>query len=157
GFARSEMSDDAFRKECSDAIAKFARSKPFKPEVWAKVEKATYYIAGADYGDAAAHQKLAAKLREMDQKHATGGNRLFYLSTPPTAFEPIITGLGSNKAAYKSQDGSGWERIIIEKPFGRDLKSAKALNNLLHKYFDESQVFRIDHYLGKETVQNLMV
>src|SRR5207237_3073463 len=80
-----------------------------------------------------------------------------YLSTPPTAFEPIITCLGKQRDAGNLHDAKSWLRIIIEKPFGRDLASAKALNALLHKYFDETQVFRIDHYLGKETVQNLMV
>src|SRR5450432_655855 len=81
GFARTEMSDDDYRKECRDAVQKFIRSKPFDPNVWERVEKATYYVAGEDYGDIAAHKKLAAKLREMDRSHAAGGNRLFYLST----------------------------------------------------------------------------
>jgi glucose-6-phosphate 1-dehydrogenase len=157
GFARTEMSDDDYRKECREAAQQFARSKPFNPEVWQRIEKATYYLAGQDYGDAQAHERLAGKLRELDKGHATAGNRLFYLSTPPNTFEPIIDCLGSHADAYKSADGKGWQRIIIEKPFGRDLASAKGLNNLLHKFFDESQVFRIDHYLGKETVQNLMV
>jgi glucose-6-phosphate 1-dehydrogenase len=157
GFARTEMSDEAYRKDCREALTKFIRSKPFNPEVWARVEKATYYLAGEDYGAADAHKKLAAKLRELDKAHGTAGNRLFYLSTPPNTFEPIIKCLGEFTEPYRGDDGKGWQRIIIEKPFGRDLASAKALNTLLHKYFDESQVFRIDHYLGKETVQNLMV
>src|SRR5262249_41927335 len=148
---------DDYRKECREAIEKFARTKPFNPEVWKRLEQATFYIAGADYGDADAHKRLAAKLREIDRNQGTAGNRLFYLSTPPNTFEPIIKALGENKDAYRDETGKGWERIIIEKPFGRDLESAKGLNNLLHKYFNENQVFRIDHYLGKETVQNLMV
>lgn len=157
GFARTEMSDDAYRAECREALTKFIRSKPFDPEVWSRVEKATYYVAGADYGDADAHARLADKLSDLDEKHGIAGNRLFYLSTPPNTFEPIINGLGTHKAAYHSADGKGYQRIIIEKPFGRDLASAKGLNKLLYRYFDESQIFRIDHYLGKETVQNLMV
>jgi glucose-6-phosphate 1-dehydrogenase len=96
-------------------------------------------------------------LRELDRTHGIGGDRLFYLSTPPNTFDPIIAAIGNNKEGYQSEDGNGWQRIIIEKPFGRDLASAKALNTRLHQFFDESQVFRIDHYLGKETVQNLMV
>jgi glucose-6-phosphate 1-dehydrogenase len=157
GFARTEMSDDAFRKECRDAVDKFARSKPLDPQIWDRIEKAIYYISAEDYGDADAHKKLAAKLREIDSAHGTAGNRLFYLSTPPNTFEPIIDCLGANNKIYFGADGKGSQRIIIEKPFGRDLASAKNLNNLLHKFFEESQVFRIDHYLGKETVQNLMV
>jgi glucose-6-phosphate 1-dehydrogenase len=121
------------------------------------MEKAIYYISAEDYGDADAHKKLATKLREIDSAHGTGGNRLFYLSTPPNTFEPIINCLGFNNQIYMGADGKGYQRIIIEKPFGHDLASAKNLNNLLHKFFEESQVFRIDHYLGKETVQNLMV
>jgi glucose-6-phosphate 1-dehydrogenase len=156
GFARTEMSDADYRKDCRDAINKFARTKPIDEQVWKRIEDATYYISGDDYGDTAAHQKLAAKLVQIDKTHNTAGNRLFYLSTPPNTFEPIIHCLGEMKQPYAAGAG-GWQRIIIEKPFGRDLSSAKGLNALLHKYFDESQVFRIDHYLGKETVQNLMV
>jgi glucose-6-phosphate 1-dehydrogenase len=157
GFARTATSDEAYRKECREAVEKFARSKPLDPKVWDRIEKAIYYISAEDYGDIEAHKKLAAKLREIDSAHGTAGNRLFYLSTPPNTFEPIINSLGFNSQIYFGADGRGSQRIIIEKPFGRDLASAKNLNNLLHKYFAESQVFRIDHYLGKETVQNLMV
>lgn len=158
GFARTEMDDRQYRQECRQAVEQFARSKPMDPQTWAGIEKNIHYVSADDYGDAQAHRKLAAKLRELDQATGSAGNRLFYLSTPPNTFEPIITQLGENADAYRggAQQG-GWQRIIIEKPFGRDLASAKALNALLHKYFDESQVFRIDHYLGKETVQNLMV
>ncbi|MBC8105167.1 MAG: glucose-6-phosphate dehydrogenase [Anaerolineae bacterium] len=150
GFARTEMSDDDYRKECRESLEKFVK-KPLDPDALKRLEASIGYVAG-DYGDAAAHEKLIKKLNEVDQKQGTAGNRLFYLSTPPNTFEPIIGCLGDKKSAHK-----GFVRIIIEKPFGRDLQSAKQLNVLLHKYFDESQVFRIDHYLGKETVQNLMV
>lgn len=157
GFARTEMSDDAYRADCRDALKKYVRTKPFNPEIWQRVEQATYYLSAEDYGAADAHDRLAVKLRDLDRAHQTAGNRLFYLSTPPNTFDPIITCLGDHAAAYRSSDGQGWQRIIIEKPFGRDLATARTLNNLLHKYFAEEQVFRIDHYLGKETVQNLMV
>jgi glucose-6-phosphate 1-dehydrogenase len=152
GYGRSPMSDDEYRKECTEAINSFARSKPVDASLVQKLVKNAYYVQG-DYGSGEDHDKLARKLAEFDQTHGTEGNRLFYLSTPPNTFEPIITCLGEKHAR---QDNS-YVRIIIEKPFGRDLASAKSLNVLLHKYFDESQVFRIDHYLGKETVQNLMV
>jgi glucose-6-phosphate 1-dehydrogenase len=152
GYSRSELSDEQYRAECREAVQKFARTKPVEEAVLKRIENATFYVRG-DYGSEDDFARLHEKLSQLDQKFGTGGNRLFYLSTPPNTFEPVITCLG------KAHDPSSksWERIIIEKPFGRDLSSAKSLNALLHKYFTEEQVFRIDHYLGKETVQNLMV
>jgi glucose-6-phosphate 1-dehydrogenase len=152
GYSRTEMDDAAYRKDCRSAVEKFARTKPIDQDVLKRLESSLYYHAG-DYGDQKSYEALAAKLKEIDGKHATGGDRLFYLSTPPNTFEPIIKGLGANTKIL----GTGWQRIIIEKPFGRDLASARNLNQLLHNSFAEDQVFRIDHYLGKETVQNLMV
>src|SRR5690242_16839954 len=158
GYARSEMSDDDFRKEARDAVEKFARHKPIDEETWKRFAPAVYYHRADDYGSSEAHEKLAARLEQIDSKHGTAGNRLFYLSTPPETFEPIITCLGERRLAHKRQpEDKAWQRIIIEKPFGHDLATARQLNDLLHKYVSESQVFRIDHYLGKETVQNLMV
>jgi len=154
GFSRSAMSDEAYRAECREAVFKFARTKPVEEAVWKKIESGTYYVQG-DYGSADAHAKLADKLASLDREKGTEGNRLFYLSTPPNTFEPIITCLGEKHKPAK--DSKNWQRIIIEKPFGRDLASARSLNKLLHSYFAEEQVFRIDHYLGKETVQNLLV
>jgi glucose-6-phosphate 1-dehydrogenase len=157
GFARTEMSDEQYRHECTRALGQFTRTKPFDPKIWQRVEQAIYYHSAVDYGDPQAHQALAGRLAELDARHGTAGNRLFYLSTPPNTFEPIITQLGEHRVAYRAHRVDAWQRIIIEKPFGHDLSTAKALNNLLHAHFDETQVFRIDHYLGKETVQNLMV
>ncbi len=155
GYARSPMSDDEYRKECREAVQQFARTKPFDAAVWDRIEKNTSYVQG-DYGSNDDHAKLADQLAKLDQSVGTGGNRLFYLSTPPNTFEPIIERLGER---HKQQPGAAgsWQRVIIEKPFGRDLASAKSLNQLLIKNFGEEQVFRIDHYLGKETVQNMMV
>jgi glucose-6-phosphate 1-dehydrogenase len=152
GYSRTEMDDAQYRKDCRAAVEKFARTKPIDQDVLKRLESALYYHAG-DYGDHASHLALAKKLDEIDAKHGTAGNRLFYLSTPPNTFEPIIQCLGDCKDVL----GKGSQRIIIEKPFGRDLASARGLNTLLHNSFAEEQVFRIDHYLGKETVQNLMV
>jgi glucose-6-phosphate 1-dehydrogenase len=152
GYSRSEMTDDAYRQECREAVHKFARTKPVDEAVWKRIENATFYIRG-DYGAEADHARLHEALGKHDPRFGTAGNRLFYLSTPPNTFAPIIEALGRSK----DTSGKTWERIIIEKPFGRDLASARSLNALLHKYFAEEQVFRIDHYLGKETVQNLMV
>ena len=153
GFSRTEMTDDEFRRQCREAVFKHARTKPVDEKVWKSVEDRLYCIA-ADYGLEEDHARVARQLAELDAKHGAEGNRLYYLATPPGQFEPIIQRLGALEAGSASK---GWKRLIIEKPFGRDLASAKALNQLVHRHFDESQVFRIDHYLGKETVQNLMV
>ena len=155
GFSRSPMTDEAYRKECREAVQQFARTKPFDTAVWDRIEKNTTYIQG-DYGSTEDHAKLSDQLGKIDQSTGTAGNRLFYLSTPPNTFEPIIEQLGQ-KHADPSGGVAAWQRVIIEKPFGRDLASAKSLNQLLIKNFGEEQVFRIDHYLGKETVQNMMV
>jgi glucose-6-phosphate 1-dehydrogenase len=149
------MKDDEYRKECRDAVQQFARTKPVDQNVWGAIEKNISYVQGDDYGSPQGHAKLTANLKKIDDSVGTAGDRLFYLSTPPNTFEPIITQLGEQQKT--SGVPGGWQRVIIEKPFGRDLASARSLNDLLHKYFKEEQVFRIDHYLGKETVQNLMV
>jgi glucose-6-phosphate 1-dehydrogenase len=154
GYSRSEMTDEQFRKEARDAISKYSRTKQMDESVWKSLEPRLFYIA-ADYGADDGHAKCTAKMEELDKKLGVPGNHLYYISTPPATFEPIITGAG--KEIAKKKNPAGWARVIIEKPFGRDLASAKSLNELLHKNFKEEQVFRIDHYLGKETVQNLMV
>jgi len=158
GYSRSQMTDEQFRKEAREAVHKYARTKPVDEALWAKLEERFYYTA-ADYGSKEDHSRVRATLNRLDEKYGASGNRLFYLSTPPQAFQPIIDRLGEQELVEKGQnrDPKLWHRIIIEKPFGRDLKTARELNDLLHKYFDEEQVFRIDHYLGKELVQNLMV
>jgi glucose-6-phosphate 1-dehydrogenase len=158
GFARSPMTDEQYRKESFDAVMKFARTKPVDEAVLKSVVERMHYFQGSDYGSAEAHQKLSETLTQLDEKYGNQEkNRLFYLSTPPNTFEPIITRLGERAKDPKTNPPVRFKRLIIEKPFGTDLDSAKALNTLIHKYFDENQVFRIDHYLGKETVQNLMV
>jgi glucose-6-phosphate 1-dehydrogenase len=160
GYARTPMTDAEFRAHCREAIEKNARSKSrgIDEGVWKKLESSIFYRHG-EYGAAEPFDQLKAALEQLDKTHGTAGNRMFYMSTPPNAFEPIIRGLGDRKLALKQaeQNGGPWQRLIVEKPFGRDLASAKQLNRLLHEYFAEEQVFRIDHYLGKETVQNLMV
>jgi glucose-6-phosphate 1-dehydrogenase len=157
GFARSPMTDDEYRKEARDAVQKYARTKPADMELWQTVEQRLHDFRG-DYGSADDHQRLAEFLANLDEKYGNQEkNRLFYLSTPPETFAPIITRLGERALDPKFNPTARFKRLIIEKPFGYDLASAKALNILIHTYFGESQVFRIDHYLGKETVQNLMV
>ncbi|MGB7160262.1 MAG: glucose-6-phosphate dehydrogenase [Tepidisphaeraceae bacterium] len=162
GYSRSEMSDEQFRKVVRESIEKYSRSKPIDEALWKSLEPRFYYTK-ADYGSPDDHARCGSTLSRLDKKFGIGGekggNRLFYLATPPETFDDIITRLGERELIEKgqNQDPATWHRVIIEKPFGRDLKSAKQLNELLHKYFTEEQVFRIDHYLGKETVQNLMV
>ena len=154
GFARHDQTDEQFREQCRDAVTRYARVKPVDEQVLQWLLQRSYYLAAADYGDEPSHHRLHARLAELDKTHGTRGNRLFYLSTPPGQFEPILECLGQDvSCSYQSPV----RRIVVEKPFGSDLASAKQLNELVHRYFDESAVFRIDHFLGKETVQNLMV
>jgi glucose-6-phosphate 1-dehydrogenase len=164
GYARTAMSDDDFRKICEDAIGKNARTAKKEGVDKAKLQwllERTFYQTG-NYDKAEDFQKLKKRLAEFDEKFGCGGNRLFYLSTPPNAFVPISDCLGHEGLVERTMSGAlpnegKWQHVIIEKPFGHDLKSAQELNALLTKNFHESQIFRIDHYLGKETVQNLMV
>jgi glucose-6-phosphate 1-dehydrogenase len=152
GYGRRPKDEEEFRQELSKAINEFARLKG-DDNAWQHLQERIFYQQG-NYDDAAAYKELEKRLAELDRQFNTQGNRLFYLATPPTEFAPIIENLGQ----LRQQDGQhrGWCRLIIEKPFGSDLNSAHTLNQLLGKYFDESEVFRIDHYLGKETVQNIL-
>jgi glucose-6-phosphate 1-dehydrogenase len=158
GYARSPMTDEQYRQDCADSVRTFARTKPIDESLWKKLESRIYY-AQADYASAEDHARVRARLDELDEKHGSLRNRLYYLSTPPSVYEPLIQRLGERQppVAAEYQPADHWQRIIIEKPFGYDLPSARKLNALLHQHFSEEQVFRIDHYLGKETVQNLMV
>ncbi len=119
------------------------------------MRNALAYVSG-DYHSPEAFEKLKKRLEELDEEHKLNGNRLFYLATPPEIY-PIIIDQLDKAGLAKHSNGKSWTRIIIEKPFGRDLASARKLNQTVLKAFDESQVYRIDHYLGKDTVQNLMV
>lgn len=156
GYGRSEMSDEAYRTECVDSIRKFSRSKPVDEALLSRLAARCYYQAG-DYGGREDHHKLATRLATLDREIGGHGNRLFYLSTPPGQFSPIITCIGEVHRVLLPRGADHWQRIIIEKPFGYDLASAVELNHTLYKHFEEREIFRIDHYLGKETVQNLMV
>jgi glucose-6-phosphate 1-dehydrogenase len=155
GFARTPMTDDSFRSTAADAANSLSEAGPIDPSKWSDFASNLYYCAG-DYGDQEAYAKLARRLGELDASKGCGGNHLFYLSTPPEVYADIIDQLGraglSRPASAKS-----WVRVIVEKPFGRDLASARELNEIVHNVFEENQVYRIDHYLGKDTVQNLLV
>ncbi len=152
GVARRALDDDAFRAHATAAVDEFA-ARPVEGPVWTEFTGRFHYVKG-DFEDPATYEALAAALADAARRHGTSGNALFYRATPPSEFAPIVRGLG---AAGLVQENAGWRRIVIEKPFGRDLDSARTLNRDLLRVVSEEQIFRIDHYLGKETVQNLMV
>lgn len=155
GFARTSMQDESFRTAAGEAAKSISEVGPIDPSQWDQFASNLFYNAG-DYGDQAAYAQLAKRLAEVEASKNLGGNRLFYLSTPPEVYPDIIEQLGrAGLARPSSQDA--WVRVIIEKPFGRDLASAKELNKIVLNVFEEKQVYRIDHYLGKDTVQNLLV
>ena len=151
GFARRDWSDDYFRGLLFEEGSKHSRTG-MSDTVWPDFAGRIHYVRST-FEDAAGYTELAQRLAEIDEAHGTSGNRLFYLATPPESYEDIIKQLGAAGLAQSH----GWTRIIVEKPFGHDLESARHLNNVLHDVFAERQIYRIDHYLGKETVQNLLV
>src|SRR3974390_485400 len=155
GFARTPMTDDSFRATLGEAAKTISEVGPIDPAKWSDFAKTLHYCEG-DYADPQAYKRLAEQLDKIDQERNLCGNRLFYLSTPPEVYQNIIEHLGEAGLAQPNCPGS-WVRIIVEKPFGRDLASAKELNKMVLNVFDEQQVYRIDHYLGKDTVQNLLV
>jgi glucose-6-phosphate 1-dehydrogenase len=155
GFARTAIAEDAFRTASGEAAKSISEVGPVDPKQWADFASNLYYSPG-DYSNPEAYAKLAKRLADIDAAKNIGGNRLFYLSTPPEVYPDIVEQLGRAGLARPSSPNS-WVHIIIEKPFGRDLASAKALNQIVLNVFDEKQVYRIDHYLGKDTVQNLLV
>ena len=155
GFARNPMSNDEFRTALRDAVARSDEVRERDDQVLAKLAERTSYVAG-DFNDAAAFSRLRAALDANDAAFGTAGNRIFYLATPASLFGLIV---GQLHAAGMTAPGSaqhGSIRVIVEKPFGRDLASAQALNAELLAYIREDQIYRIDHYLGKETVQNIL-
>jgi len=148
GAARSEWTDDEFRDQMEHAVREFGRDD-FKQDVWDWLAQATRYIS-LDFADETKENDLAGLLNEIDEERGTRGNRVYYLAVPPQAMPTIVREVGERR---KSE---GWVRLIVEKPFGRDLASARELTALLSEHFTEEEVFRIDHYLGKETVQNML-
>ena len=156
GVGRSEMSNEQFRARMREAIADFARVQPPSQKVWDRFAQALFYHAG-DTDNAALYDGLGRYIAKIEQDRGTGANRLFYLATPPSIYSTIVTRLGAANLSRPPDASSGWARIIIEKPFGRDLASSRALNQVVTSVFAEEQVYRIDHYLGKETVQNILV
>jgi glucose-6-phosphate 1-dehydrogenase len=148
GVARTEADDDAYRADMKEAVQKHARDE-FRQDVWDDLAQNMHYVS-TDFADEGGEDKLEQLVTQLDQELELGGNRVYYLAVPPSAFVTIVEALGKRK------EGRGWTRLIVEKPFGHDLQSARDLNELLGRYFGEHEVFRIDHYLGKETVQNML-
>jgi glucose-6-phosphate 1-dehydrogenase len=154
GVSRSPLSDEAFRDQLYQGVTEYARLKegPALCQKWPLFAARHTYLAG-DYDDPDTYRRLAARLADLEEKHGTRGHRVFHLATPPELPPVIVEQLG--KAGLHHND-AGWTRIIVEKPFGHDQASARQLGDQMHAVFDESQIFRIDHYLGKETVQNIL-
>jgi glucose-6-phosphate 1-dehydrogenase len=152
---RRPYTDEAFREELRASLDAYSRVLPVDRETWDELAGRIVYHQG-DFSDPALYQGLSDRLDRLDEEHATRGNRIFYLASQPSAFAAIVAGLGRVGLDHERHEG-GWRRIVIEKPFGRDLNSAIRLNREVGKVFRERQVYRIDHYLGKETVRNLLV
>jgi glucose-6-phosphate 1-dehydrogenase len=154
GVARRAQTAEEFRNQMRQAVGEFSR-RPLDPSRWVDFARELDYEPG-EFGEDATYERLAVRLQQLDYRRDLGGNRLFYLATPPGEFGPILKGL-KRAGLILPSGGTPWSRVILEKPFGRDLESARALNRLVAEVLDESQTFRIDHYLGKETVQNILV
>jgi glucose-6-phosphate 1-dehydrogenase len=154
GVSRSEFSDDEFRADMRKSVDEFSRSGAAKEPLWSDFANHLFYIPGS-FDDAGTFAKLKKRLDQNDKDLGTKSNRLFYLSTPPSVFGEIVKQLDSGGLGQRANT-EGWTRIIIEKPFGTDLDSARALQTEVQKVFDEKAVYRIDHYLGKEPVQDII-
>jgi glucose-6-phosphate 1-dehydrogenase len=155
GFARTAMTDEVFRATSEEAAKNISEVGPIDPKKWSEFASHLHYCSG-DYGEQESYACLTKRISEIEEANKLGGDRLFYLSTPPEVYPDIIEQLGRAGLSRVSTQNA-WVRIIIEKPFGRDLASAKELNKIVLNAFEEQQVYRIDHYLGKDTVQNLLV
>jgi glucose-6-phosphate 1-dehydrogenase len=155
GVSRSEYSDEQFRERLYDGVVAYSRAET-SPEnicqLWPSFAEKYTYIPG-DLSDLETYRRLGERLERFDEEFATQGNVFFYLAVPPVLYTTIVDRLGK---AGLNRSGKGWRRIVIEKPFGHDLESARHLNDEIHAVFNEDQIYRIDHYLGKETVQNIM-
>ena len=155
GYGRKAIPDGEFRTLAADAIKEFSR-RELNEDSWGRIAANTSYVAGG-YDDKAAFDRLAAHIAQIEKSIGREVQTLFYISTPPSVFEPILLNLGASGLAAKYTGQAHHAKVIIEKPFGHDLASAQQLNATLRRVFEEYQVYRIDHYLGKETVQDLLV
>ncbi len=149
GVARSEVTDAEFQARMKDAVREFGRD-PIDERVWKRLADGMHYIS-TDFAADQGEDELAELLTRLDEERGTQGNRVYYLAVPPGAISTLVEEVGSRRG-----ERQGWTRVIVEKPFGTDRASARRLNDEIHRYFDEREIFRIDHYLGKETVQNML-
>jgi glucose-6-phosphate 1-dehydrogenase len=154
GVARRDIGDQGFREQMRRSCDEFARRRPVEDVLWKSFQEGLYYLAG-NFDQPATYEALRQRLAELDKQRGTAGNRVYYLSVPPDEYPKIITALGKAALINNAKDGP-FTRVIIEKPFGHDLATAQALNRVVHETLREDQTFRIDHYLGKETVQNIL-
>ena len=152
GIARSPMSSEDYRKKVTEDMKKFATGD-IDPDLWEWFARRIFYLSG-NFDDKETYGRIKEQLEKIDKDLSTQGNYFYYLATTPDAFGPIVESLA--ETGLMQQDGNHWRRVIIEKPFGHDVESARALNKQLLKVADEKQIYRIDHYLGKETVQNIL-
>ena len=148
GVARTEGSSEEFAARMEEAVKEHGRDE-FRQDVWDGLAEGMRYVA-TDFADEGGEDAVGKKLTELDEERGTGGNRVYYFAVPPTAISTLVREIGERRST------EGWTRLIIEKPFGHDLASARSLNEQLAEHFTENEVFRIDHYLGKETVQNML-
>jgi glucose-6-phosphate 1-dehydrogenase len=148
GVARTKQTSKQWIAAMKEAVKEYGRDE-LRNDVWNELAATMRYVA-TDFADDGGEDEVVDVLRELDENHGTGGNRLYYLAVPPAAFETIVGELGERRGS------DGWTRLIVEKPFGHDRESAQRLNEMLLRHFSENEIFRIDHYLGKETVQNMM-
>jgi glucose-6-phosphate 1-dehydrogenase len=149
GVSRSDGDDEMYRAGMKEAVQKYGRDE-FREDVWNELAESMHYVA-TDFADEGGEDRLEALVERLDAERELGGNRVYYLAVPPVAFPTIVDALGKRRGSAR-----GWTRLIVEKPFGHDLASARELNEILMKHFTEDEIFRIDHYLGKETVQNML-
>ena len=154
GVARKPIATEQFRDDMKEAVAEFSRLKP-SPQVWPGFAAGLDYVTG-EFADPATYERVSMRLQQLDYQRGLEGNHLFYLAVPSSQFGVILKGLAA-AGLLRPPGGASWTRVVIEKPFGRDLQSARELNELVAGLLDESQTFRIDHYLGKESVQNILV
>jgi glucose-6-phosphate 1-dehydrogenase len=152
GFARRDWEHQDFRQVAYEAVKEHART-PFREDVWTQLAAGMHFVPG-EFSDPGAFDALAMAVKELDETRGTGGNYAFYLSIPPKFFPQVVEQL--RRSGLADHDPGQWRRVVIEKPFGHDLASAQELNRTAHRVFPEESIFRIDHYLGKETVQNIL-
>jgi glucose-6-phosphate 1-dehydrogenase len=158
GIGRRQITVDDLREHLRESTSQFSRRQPLDAAIWDRFAKNLHYVCGS-FEDTATYTQLKSRLSETDAGAGTGGNRIYYLATPPTEFPVILENLHAGQLLTRGHRHmtQPWAQVIIEKPFGRDLESARELNHLVRRYVSEDQTYRIDHYLGKETVQNILV